>query len=334
MPRIEGKPALFTSCLRSLTDGRLALLLAALLAVLLLAAACDDDDDDDGGGGGGDAVVTVTDLLGRTVDVPANPQAIVGLSPTAVELVYALGGTVIGRSASVDFPPEAEAAADVGTAYAPSIEVILSLEPDLIVADSTIHSQPQIRSALEALDVTVIFVGAASYQDVLDGIRIVGEALGASVRAESLIEEIEAARTAAVAAVAAADVRVVLLIADRDQTLYAANSGGYVGDLLAQIGLVNLVADLPDAGPFPGYSAVAVEKLLELDPDFIFTVTPAPEPVPRLSTLIPQIPPFRGLTAVTTGRIFELDEQVFLQAPGPRVAEAFRTLADIITQNS
>lgn len=321
------------------------LLAAAVFTAVLLAAACDDDDDADsnasptattestatGTAAPSDAAtIEVTDLLGRTVEVPLRPQAVVALSPTAIEYVYAVGGTVVGRNSSADFPAGVESATDVGLAYTPSVEVILSLQPDLIVADSAIHAQPQLRSQLEALDAPVIFAGAESYEQVLAGIRLLGEIYAAEETAEALIAEIEQAKNAAAAAIADAGATAVVMIADRDQTLYAANSRGYVGDVLAQVGLVNLAADQPDGGPFPGYSTLPPEQLLAFDPVFVLTITPAPEPAPRLSTLMVQIPPFQGLGAVQGGNVVELDEQIFLQAPGPRIAEAFRILAETV----
>ena len=47
----------------------------------------------------------VVDLVGRTVTIPDKPSAIVAISPTATELVYAVGGTIIGRTQSVNYPP-------------------------------------------------------------------------------------------------------------------------------------------------------------------------------------------------------------------------------------
>ena len=35
-------------------------------------------------------------------------------------------------------------------------------------------------------------------------------------------------------------------------------------------------AEQADSGPFPGYSTVAIEKLLEYNPDIVFTTTPGP----------------------------------------------------------
>ena len=330
------------------------LLLAALLATLFLAAACGDDDDDDDDSGtttptateeaspsatetaassdGG--TIEVTDLLGRTVEVPLNPQAVVALSPTAIEYVYAVGGSVIGRNSSADYPAGVEEATDVGLAYTPSVEVILSLQPDLIVADSSIHAQPQLREQLEALDAPVIFAGAESYEQVLAGVRLLGEIYEAGDAAEALIADIEQARSESESAIADSGATAVVMIADRDQTLYAANSRGYVGDILTQVGLTNLAADQPDGGPFPGYSTMPAEQLLAFDPVFVLTITPAPEPAPRLSTLVGQIPPFQGLSAVQSGNVVEIDEQIFLQAPGPRVAEAFRILAETVTGGS
>jgi iron complex transport system substrate-binding protein len=276
---------------------------------------------------------TVTDMLGREVVIEAAPLKVVAISPSAVEYVYAVGGEIVGRSASVSYPAAAAQAEDVGSAYQPSIESILALEPDLIVADSVLHgSQPQLRATIEGLPVPVIFAGAESYDDVLEGITLLGEVYDAADEAAALIEEIEAALAAARAALEGTEVSAVALIADRDQSLYAAKPSSFVGDLMERVGILNPAADQPDAGPFPGYTLLAPELLLQYDPTLIFTITPAPEPAPRLNTLIPQIPPFRSLSAVTSERVIELDLEVFLQASGPRVLDALNSLREIVAE--
>jgi iron complex transport system substrate-binding protein len=317
-------------------------LLILLIVALPLTAACGDDDDD----GGTDATattapadetptsapdtaypVTVTDLLGRDVEIAARPEKIVALSPSGVELVYAMGGTVVGRTSSVTYPEEALDAAEVGTAYQPNFETILGLQPDLIVADSVIHASPNFRQPIEDLGIPVIFVGADDYQDVLDAVAVMGEVLDARDTAATLNQGIEDTLARLKSELAGKDVSAVILIADRDQTLYAAKSNSYSGDLIDRLGIANPAAAQPDAGPFPGYTTLPFEQFLQYNPTIIYTVTPAPPPAPRLSDLIPQIPPLAGLQAVQNGDVVELDVELMLQAPGPRVIEALEAIA-------
>ena len=269
----------------------------------------------------------VVDLLGRTVVIPDKPAAIVAISPTAVELVYAVGGSVVGRTQSVNYPPDALDAPSVGTAYQPSFEAILALEPDLIVADSTIHVQPALMGALEELGPPVLFAGAASVDEVTTGLALVGEALDSADAVAGIVASIEEARAAAAGALAGLDLSAVLLIGDRDRNLYGAKSNGYAGSILAALGIANPADEQPDSGPFPGFTRIAPEAMLAFDPAWIFTVTPAPPPAPRLSGLLGLFPGFPGLQAVAEGRVVELDVQLFVQAPGPRVVEAFAAIA-------
>ncbi len=341
--------------MKALFLGRARLLIPAMAIVaMLVAVACGGDDDDettptpaDSGtpaasataGASPTAVasaypVTVTDLLGRSVEIKAKPMTIVAISPTAVEFVYAVGGTVVGRSSSVDFPEAAKAAKDIGTAYQPNFEAILALKPDLVVADSVIHAQPNLRQPIEQLSVPVIFAGADSYQKVLDGLKLMGQVLDAQETANKAIADITKARDDAKAAIAGKQISAVALIADRDNTLYAAKNASFAGDILLQLGITNPAASQPDSGPFPGYTVLAPEKMIEFNPDFIFAITPAPEPAPRLASLIPQIPPFKGLKAVTSNHVVDAEVQLFLQAPGPRIVEAFKVVADAVKGSS
>jgi iron complex transport system substrate-binding protein len=323
------------------------LLLAAAAAVAvaaIAATACGGDDDDAATPTAAPQAtqpaaspspaaaypVTVTDMLGRKVEIKAEPKTIVAVSPTAVELVYAAGKTVAGRPSSANYPPEAQSAQAVGTAYQPNLEAILALKPDLVIADSVIHAQPALRQPLEGLPVPVIFAGANSYAQVLDALRLVGTALNATETTNRAIADIEASLAAAKKALAGKQVTAVAILSDRDQTLYAAKSTSYTGDLLKELGIQNPADALPDAGPFPGYATIAPEKLVEFNPDFIFAITPAPPPAPRLASIIPTIPPFRGLKAVTSNHVVDSDVELFVQAPGPRVKLAFDAIAKAV----
>lgn len=320
----------------------LAVILLALGALVLAACGGDDDDGDQTPTTSanetstatvetGTYPVQVTDLLGREVEFAQQPERIVALSPTAAEFVYALGHEVVGRASSVDYPEAALEAQEIGTAYQPNLEAIVSLNPDLIVADHIVQAQPALRDSLEGLPAPVVFVGVESYDDVLEGLRILGQVLDANDEAAAVVDEVEEARDSARSALDGKDISAVVLISDRDQTLYAAKAGSYVGDLLEQLGITNPASEQPDSGPFPGYTTLSPEKLIEYNPDYILTITPAPPPAPRLSDILGQIPAFRGLTAVSQGQVVEADVDLFLQAPGPRIIQAFEAILSAVS---
>lgn len=328
---------------------RLSVLSFAAFAVVVSAAACAGDDDDDTDATTGPSTsatagasasasapaavypMKVKDMLGREVEIKSKPTTIVAVSPTAVELVYAAGGKVVGRTTTATFPEEAKSAKEIGTAYQPNLEQILALKPDLVVADSSIHAQPALRKPLEELPVPVIFAGAESYQQVLDGLKLMGQVLDNKAAADTVIAGIEKAKEDAKKALAGKKVTALALIADRDNTLYAAKPSSYAGDILAQLGIENPAAAQADSGPFPGYTTLSAEKLVQFNPDFIFAITPAPEPAPRLASLIPTIPPFKSLKAVTGNDVVDAKVDYFVQAPGPRIVEAFKTVAAAVS---
>jgi len=92
--------------------------------------------------------VTVSDDLGRMVRMAETPERIVSLSPSNTEILFALGlgDRVVGATKYCNYPSLVKELKDngnievVGGYVDPDIEMILTLHPDLVLADPVIES--------------------------------------------------------------------------------------------------------------------------------------------------------------------------------------------------
>jgi iron complex transport system substrate-binding protein len=323
------------------------LLVGAVL--ILVAAACEDEEEEVGGtatarptGTAAAATaaptstpaaagypLTLKDMLGRSVTIAAQPQRVIATSPTTVESVYAIGGTLVARDATSDYPPEVADLPAVGRAYAPDFEGIVAQNPDLVIADSI--NQARFVQQFEVLGVPVLMAGAASFDDVETAMRLVGQALGLSSEAELAITKLEQDRDDLIAQVPQQQVKVLILIMDADRRIYAAKPDTYVGSLAQLLKAENPAAGLSGAaGPYPGYVLLSAEQAVTENPDVILTISPAPAPAPQLSEILKDVPGYSDLDAVKAGGVHELDVTLFLQAPGPRVIEAMRAMFSLL----
>ena len=272
--------------------------------------------------GSGDKT-TVVDALGRSVEFASVPSRIATISPTATEILYAAGGTSILRDRASTVPEEVVKLPDVGSAYDPSIEAIIGARPDLVIIEAL--TQARFIPILEKAGLKVLAVKTETVDDLVGHLEDIGELLGKGDVSGAKIAEIRSRLDKA----GSSDGRSTLvLISDQDRNLYAAKPDTYPGLIVATLGLVNEDGDVPDSGPYPGFAMMSVEQILGVNPDVLVTITPAPEPAPRLSDTIRQIPPFAALKVVRTGSIFEADPDLFLQSPGPRIVEAVEALRE------
>ncbi|MCX6573089.1 MAG: helical backbone metal receptor, partial [Candidatus Aminicenantes bacterium] len=79
----------------------------------------------------------VADDLGHPFPLPAEtPRKIVSMAPNITEILFALGlgGRVAGVTRFCDWPEEAKAIPRIGGLVDPNVEVIRSLDPDLVIA--------------------------------------------------------------------------------------------------------------------------------------------------------------------------------------------------------
>lgn len=304
------------------------LLIVTVLAIITSIPGCSSDSESEETKVSSENPITVIDALGQELSFTSVPEKIATISPTATEMLYAAGGTSILRDRASNFPSEAASLPDVGSAYNPSIETIMSTQPDLVIIEAL--TQARFVGPLSQSGLKVLAVKAETKEDIISGISNLGTILNteniANKKTEDIVERLDAAKSDD-------DRSVLILISDQDQSLYAARPESYTGLIAELVGLHNKAEGLPDSGPFPGFALVSPEFILGADPDIILTISPAPEPAPRLSDSIKRIPPFARLTAIQQNNVFEADVTLFLQSPGPRIVDAVEFLDQKVNSN-
>src|SRR5689334_8721213 len=91
------------------------------------------------------ALIVLAVLLGcgsKREPPPSTQSRIVSLTPSATEVVAALGAAdeLVGVDEFSKYPPEVKALPKVGSFLAPNLEVIVQLSPTLVIVDD-IHGQ-------------------------------------------------------------------------------------------------------------------------------------------------------------------------------------------------
>ncbi len=261
--------------------------------------------------------LTVSDDLGRAVTLDERPLRIVSLAPSHSESVCALEACdrLVGVDRHSDHPAELVELASLGDAFAPDLEAIVMLRPDLVLVDeySSVHL------ALEPLGITVFAGTPQTYDETLAFLTLLGTMLGAEERAAGLVAEIEATVADVAARVAGAERPTVFF--ELDSTPYSVGPNSFIGQVLDMAGAENIVT--ASMGDFP-----------QVDPEFVVLADPAfivlsDAPFGESAASVAARPGWGGLAAVTGGRVVELSvEQVNLVSrAGPRIGHAVELLA-------
>jgi len=267
--------------------------------------------------------LAVTDGLGREVTIAAAPDRIVSLAPSNTEILFAVGAgaEVVGVTKYCNYPAEAERREQIGgfSAKTISVEKIVALKPDLVVAGDESH-QPVI-DALVDLNIPVIALKAAIFEDVYRNIELVGQLTGHDAQAREVVAGMRQRVDAVVAKVAAIPQveRPRVFWEVFDEPLMTAGPSTFVGQMIDLAGGVNIFADLTEE-----YPEISAEEVVRRNPAVIMgpdshgdKLTPA---------LIAQRPGWQEIAAAETGRIVLIDGDI-ASRPGPRLPEALKAIA-------
>ena len=136
--------------------------------------------------------VTVTDYTGQSVTATTPIESIVSLSSSGTEVICALnaGDKIVGRGSSSLFPPYIEEVEIVGkSSRSPDLELIVELDPDLVIADTMLTEED--RKKLENAGIPVLEESFIDPPRIIEVAEHLGLLLGEEDRARELIDFLE-----------------------------------------------------------------------------------------------------------------------------------------------
>jgi iron complex transport system substrate-binding protein len=269
---------------------------------------------------------TYTDDTGRGVTIDEIPQRIVSFGPSITEILFALGlgERVVGVSDFSDYPEEAKSKPSVGSAYSPSIEKLVELEPDLVF---TLEHE-QLNSELEALGIKFLILDPDDIDGIFSNIELVGAVTGTGDEATELIDSMEDTIDYVLAQVEGAPAVSVFFIVDAtDMTLpWTSGPGSFIDALITMAGGENIASEAPNAD---AWMTLSIEYIVGSDPEVIIIQTMTGG-IPTVSIEALEEHPIWGeMTAVIQGNVFLIDGDL-VSRPGPRIVQGLEELARII----
>jgi len=253
------------------------------------------------------------------VTLDQRPTRIVSLSPTATEVLFAIGAgeQVVAVDDQSNFPEEAPVTDLSG--LEPNIEAIAALDADLVVMMFDVGGETV--AALDAIGIpAVVHPAAEDLDDAYTQIEQLGVATGNVADAAAMVASIEADIDRIVTET---DAGGGTYYYELDPTFFTATSHTFIGGLYAMLSLVNIADDAEDPGG-AGYPQLSAEHIIAEDPDFVYLADT--KCCAQNAAAIADRPGWSTMTAVRSGAVIELDDDVASRW-GPRIVDLMEAIA-------
>jgi iron complex transport system substrate-binding protein len=262
------------------------------------------------------APISMKDDAGRTVEIAAPAKRIVALAPFLTELAFSAdaGDRVVGVSEHSDYPEAARRLPQVASSAGISIESLMALQPDLVLAwQDTIRQVDLAR--LDALHIPVFVAQARSITDVPRLFGVV--ARFADTKPEAALRGFDT-KIAAAAHGAVDRPRIAAFLEIWHQPLTTIAGRHWMNEALDLCGATNVFKDLEGVAP-----VVAWESLYARDPEVVVGMGSARD----AAAFRAQWRDRATLSAVKNDRLVFVDADL-IQRPTLRLADGVVQLCD------
>ncbi|CAN5536561.1 ABC transporter substrate-binding protein [soil metagenome] len=277
-----------------------------------------DDSAQTPGAGPAEYPLTVSSDAGE-VTLEEAPSRIVSLSPTATEILFAIGaGDQVVAVDSYSTYPEGTPVTDL-SGFDPNIEAITSYDPDLVVISNDAND---LVAGLGELDIPVIAFDApadieAGYEQMAELGIATGHIDETAAVVATLREEVD---TALAQAPTDASPRVYH---ELDSTYFSASSFGFIGSVYADLGATN-IADEADTDE-SGFPQLTEEFIIAADPEVIVIT----DQVDYTADDVAARPGWGEITAVKEDNIVTVNADIASRW-GPRLPQFIETAAQAL----
>jgi iron complex transport system substrate-binding protein len=261
----------------------------------------------------------ITDEVGRRVVMPAEVRRIVTLAPNLTETIYALGleDRLAGDTDYCDTPAAAKSKPHVGNPQNPSLEAIVALHPDLVLATTSIN-RLDTAEALSRLGIAVYTSNPQTVRGMLDSTRRMADLMGATEQGTALVARLQQRLDALHTRLADTPMAHVLFVVWL-QPLSTIGQNTFIADALRYAGAESVV--LSDRN----WPELSIEEVFRLQPEYIvFAENHAEDAATELADLRAR-PAWRDLDAVETGHVVNVNEEALRPSPG--LVDAIEQLA-------
>jgi len=274
--------------------------------------------------------VTVTTAGGKT-HLTARPDAIVSLSPTATEMLYAIGAgkQVKAVDSDSDYPRTAPITKLSG--FEPNAEAIAAYKPDLVIISNNIDG---ITAKLTALSIPVLDLpAAADLSDVYSEFTELGAATGHVTQAKSEDSKL-AAEVASVLASEPKHTKPLTYYYELSANpYYSVTDSTFVGSVLSLLGMKSIADAATGAAAAGGYPELSPEFILKANPDYILLADTGSANGGQDAATVGSRPGWSVLTAVKEKHIIVLNADIASRW-GPRIIDLLKTVAAGIKSGS
>ncbi len=253
------------------------------------------------------------------MSVPTDVRRIVSLAPNLTETVYALGlqERLAGDTDYCDYPKEAAAKPHVGGPMNPSIESIVALRPDLVLATTSINRVETV-AALERVGIAVYVSDPHSIEGLLAGIRKIADIAGAGGSGKLLVDDLQARLNSLQAALHGRTPSRVLFIV-WSSPLISVGQGTFIADALKLAGAESVVKSSKN------WPEMSMEEVVRLRPEYLVFARGHDDPDAGNLDVLRKRPVYRDLKPVREGHVVSVSDSI--DRPAPRMIDAIEALA-------
>ncbi len=255
------------------------------------------------------------------------PENIVTTSVPLTEMLHLLGITPVGVPTSTNpIPTDFDSITEIGSPMSPDLEVISSLQSDLIIGASSLQSS--LDQALQGMNLPTAYLPTDSYEDLKLSFKVLGTYFGKEDKMNDVLQRIVAKEKELEAQAQGKELPSVMLVIGTSDSFMVMNDKSYLGSLVERLGADNIAKSVLKADST--YSPMNLEDIVVADPDIVFVLASGDHGAneDKFKQEIEKNSAWQQLSAYKNNKIYMLDYSTFGVTSITNVETALTTIAD------